>query len=159
MPWENEIDAVREWNKSWYKWNKHPRGMKWHLKCEWKKICFISFMVADQDGSWKLLRIYDVNGTYYWNCAVWQWSWTLNLSGEWAWMIFEPLQCPQFAIWWWTVISFWLHAMDALPGGIRYRYIPGWSSPKWARIHLQHFIKSWTTSIVACFIKHRLLQL
>jgi len=25
----------------------------------------ISFMVADQDASWQLLRIHDVDGTYY----------------------------------------------------------------------------------------------
>jgi len=25
---------------------------------------FISFMVADQDASWQLLRIYDVDGSY-----------------------------------------------------------------------------------------------
>jgi len=59
MPWVNEIkfakheiDTVQEWNQ------------EWDIRREWNEIYFISFTVADQDASWQLLRIHDVDGSY-----------------------------------------------------------------------------------------------
>jgi len=79
MPWvtetklaTNEINAMSEWNKTCYKWNKISNeifavqewNQEWDIRREWNEIYFISFTVADQDAPWQLSRIHDVDGTY-----------------------------------------------------------------------------------------------
>ena len=59
---KNEIDTVEEWNGI--------QNQEWDIHCEWNEMNFISFMVADQDASWQLSRIHDVDGTYYWGGGI-----------------------------------------------------------------------------------------
>jgi len=48
---------VQEWNQ------------EWDICREWNEIYFISFTVADQDASWQLSRIHDVDGSYQSQCG------------------------------------------------------------------------------------------
>jgi len=58
---------VEEWNGIW--------NQEWDICHKWNEIYFISFTVADQDASWPLSRIHDVDGSYE------SWHGSLNTTG------------------------------------------------------------------------------